>query len=219
MNPNLRAILVTLVVPVFAGACSNKSRCGDDTDCPSIDVPVGKFAAKVHFDPAPDLVLSVDGDTQKQGLTGGGAVFEATDPECTNQCDYSVESLYFELDRVVLSADPNNVVFEDVRIGLADSVTARFDDEYTLPKGTETWGCALVGDEAIATRSELAHDAHLVIDPESSVFSFHGELPFEFHAIPNRECRQFAFVASGFPPAATPWDQRPGCVGANDCPP
>ena len=129
-----------------------------------------------------------------------------------------MKTLYFELDRVMLSADQQHVAVEDLRLGLSGPLTVKFDDGYSLPQGTEAWGCALVADEAISTRTELTQEAHLVIDLQSSSFSFEGELPFEFHALPNRECRDFVLIASEFPPAATPWDQHPLCVGVDDCP-
>ena len=52
-------------------------------------------------------------------------------------------------------------------------------------------------------------EAKLVIDPLTEAFSFEGELPFEFRAMPNRSCVDYELSISGSATAHVPWEQNP----------
>lgn len=216
MKPSSLAVLrgVALGLGVAVLGCNDKSICGYDEDCPRLDSGAVAGDAQLTWDDASTLEATLEGTTSSPRVVGGGAVFTPADPSCSDDCEYTLKSLYFEFERMSFHiGGARERVIDSLRLGIDPEASVSLPDsagDYVIPEGTKTRGCANVDGEPLASESQLEKTAALVIDPASETFTFTGELPFEFGTIPNRECVDYELVLSGSVSAATPWTQRPG---------
>ncbi len=194
-----------------AGCSSDRSICGEDEVCPTLAADALAGDARLTWDPASTLNARLRNETATPRVVGGGAVFTPTVNNCSAECEYTLKSLYFELERMSYVLD-GGLSVDELRIGLDPETSVPLSDaggDLVLPAGTKTLGCAKVNGEPLATQTELGTDATLVIDLERESFRFDGELRFEFRAVPNRECTDYSLTLSGEVGADTPWTQRP----------
>lgn len=204
-----------IALAIAALGCNDKSLCGDAEDCPGFDVDASPADAKLSWGSDNTLDVSLNGPAMPQRVIGGEAVFTPTDPECSVACQYQLKSFYFELERLLLAPDEASAPAIDInglRIGLGPDSSLALPDAsgaYVIPAQTKIQGCAEVDGEHLTTESALETEAKLVIDPVTEAFSFDGELPFEFRAMPNRSCVDYELSISGSATASIPWQQNP----------
>jgi len=212
----LRALL-TLSIGVLGLGCDNgKSTCGDEEECPSLTADALASDAVLTWDTADSFSAKLGGETTSARVSGGRAVFTLLDPDCSSDCEYTLKSLYFELQRLIFVTD-GSISIDELRLGIDPESSVSLPDSagnYVLPAGTPTLGCARVNDGPLSSKSLLEKAATLTIDPTDETFTFQGELPFEFGAMPNRECADYELTLSGSVGAATPWEQNPAHPGA-----
>lgn len=206
--------LVLLGLSLITLGCNDKSICGDDEDCPALEVAAEARDAELIWDAASTFDATLEGQTSSTRVVGGGAVFTLAEPGCSAGCRYTLKSLSFELERMAFDTDGSGGrVIEALRVGIDPESGVSLPDpagDYVIAEGTKTIGCASVDGESLASESKLETAAALVIDPVHETFIFEGELPFEFGAIPNRECVDYKLLLSGVVSARTPWQQHPG---------
>lgn len=209
--------LLAVSVGALALACnSDKSTCGDDEDCPELEADALAADAVFTWDTANTFDARLGGETTTARVKGGGAVFTPLDPHCSDGCEYTLKSLYFELERLSFVTD-GSISVDDLRLGIDPESPASLPDSsggHVIPAGTETLGCATVNGDPLSTQSVFEKAATLVIEPATETFRFAGELRFEFGAMPNRECTDYELTLTGTAVAAVPWAQNPGQGGA-----
>lgn len=208
--------LLALAIGALTLGCDNgKSTCGDEEECPSLTADALSSDAVLTWDTDSSVDAKLGGETTSARVSGGQAVFTLNDPDCSADCEYTLKSLYFELERLIFVTD-GSISIDELRLGIDPESSVSLPDSagsYVLPRGTPTLGCATVNDDALSTKSSLEKAATLAIDPANETFTFQGELPFEFGAMPNRECADYELTLSGNVTAATPWEQNPARPG------
>lgn len=213
-----RRALVALSLGALAIGCNNdKSTCGDDTECPVLEAEWQAGDAKLTWDRASTLEAKLGGEKTTARVVGGGAIFTPLDPDCSSDCEYTLKSLYFELERLDFVSD-GGLSIGELRLGIDPESSLPLPDptgDYVIPSGTKTLGCATV-DDPLSTKSLLEKAAALVIDPAAETFTFTGELPFQFGAMPNRECADYELTLSGTVAASAPWEHNPALEGDPD---
>jgi len=214
---SLPRALLALSIGVLGLGCDNgKSTCGDEEECPSLTADALASDAVLTWDTDSSFSAKLGGETTSARVSGGQAVFTLLDPDCSTDCEYTLKSLYFELERLIFVTD-GSISIDELRLGINPESSVSLPDSagnYVLPVGTPTIGCARVNDGPLSTKAALEKAATLTIDPAGETFTFRGELPFEFGAMPNRECADYELTLSGNAAAAAPWEQNPARPGA-----
>ena len=211
----LHPLLALSIAVLSIGCDDNRSTCGDDEDCPGLGADALASDAVFTWDTDSTFDAKIGGERTTARVNGGGAVFTPLDPDCSADCEYTLKSLYFELERLFFVTD-GSITIDELRLGIDPESSVSLSEtggDTELPAGTKTLGCATVNGDPLSTKSALAKAATLVIDPATETFTFTGELPFEFGAMPNRECTDYELTLSGTAAAGVPWDQNPGGNG------
>lgn len=210
-----RALLVLSIGVLGLGCDNGKSTCGDEEECPSLTADALASDAVLTWDPDSSFSAKLGGETTSARVNGGQAVVTLLDTDCRSDCEYTLKSLYFELERLLFATD-GSISIDELRLGIDPESSVALPDSagnYELPAGTPTLGCARVNDGPLSTKSVLEKAVTLAIDPVNETFTFQGELPFEFGAMPNRECADYELTLSGNVAAAVPWEQNPARPG------
>jgi len=210
----VQTLLALSLTGLAIGCDDSKTTCGDDEECPDLTADALASDAVFSWDTTSTFAAKIGGETTTAHVKGGGAVFTMLDPDCRADCEYTLKSLYFELEKLSFVTD-GSITIDDLRLGIDPESSVSLPDaagDTVIPAGTKTLGCATV-DDPLSTKSVLKKAATLVIDPATETFTFTGELPFEFGAMPNRECADYELTLSGTAAASVPWEQNPGRDG------